>query len=667
MYIPNKFKNIIDVTKAPYYCDNTGKNDCTESLIKAMNDILSEELVGMQNAVDKLNASDDPDYRISFEIRKQKNVLYVIFPEDLPDTKILYFPKGTYLVSDTITHSLEDLRNILMGQKTMEISRKIYIRGEDKDNTIIKLKDNCKGFEFGNNKAVLSYYRMDRSNISQLNNLSDITIDCGKGNPGAVGLKFSSNNSGSVRNVVIKSSDENLRGYCGIMSDRATEAYFKDITVIGFDYGIKLSSCHAPNVYENILLKDQKIGGFNGNTVNVALRNVTTENTKSPFTVAGYNSQSTLIDCNFKGGMMPRLTGATITDGECYMRNITTEGYEWPYTIGSFCDYFEPYIGEVSTAVENYNLFENDKLSLNLPIEDAPQDFEPKSCDEVAFVDDFGAVGDGVTECSDAIQKALNSGKPSVYFGTGHYLVNKPVIVPETVKLIDFMYCDFYSGKDLENAENKGFLVVKGDNENLTLRNVFGWEKFYGFFRFIEHAGKRTLILRDMHLQAAGMYFNTVEGGKVFIENVACTTGDDKFGEVTPFAFKGQKVWCRNINPERGKVQILNDNSKLWILGMKTESHVGAGATTAIKTINGGETEGYALYSGIGGPELPLYINDNSSVSLYFTMCSFSERTMWKQLVIETQNGETRELLNEVGQKTGRTIRRIPGYVGIKR
>ena len=666
MYIPKKFKNIIDVTKAPYYCDNTGKKDCTESLQKAFNDILSEELLGMQKAVDKLNASDDPNFQISFEIKKHNNVLNVIFPEDVPDTKILYFPKGTYLVSDTISHNLEDLRNLLMGQPTMEISRKIYIRGEDRDQTVIKLKDNCKGYEFGNEKAILSYYRMDKSNISHLNTCSDITIDCGKGNPGAVGLKFSSSNSGSVRNVVVKSSDENLRGAYGILSDRATEAYFKDITVIGYDYGIKLCNCHAPNVLENITFKNQNFGGFIGHTVNVALRNITTEGVKTPITLDGYNSQAAIVDCKLLGGMAPKLTAIRIFNGECYMRNITTEGYDWPYTIGYFCDYFDPYIDEISTCEEKFKLFDNDKLSLNLSVEDAPSDFEPISSEDVAYVDDFGAVGDGVTECSDAIQKALDSGKPAVYFGVGHYFVNKPVIVPESVKLIDFMYCDFYSGSELENSTNKGFMVVTGDKENLTLRNVLGWEKFYGYFRFIEHAGRRTLILRDIHLQAAGVYFNTVEGGKVFIENVACTTGNEKFGEVTPFAFKGQKVWCRNINPERGKVQILNDNSKLWVFGMKTESHVGAGATTAIKTINGGETEGYALYSGIGGDNLPLYINDNSSVSLYFIMGSTSPNSMWKTLVYETQNGESKELMDTDAQRTGKCARRVQGYVGIK-
>ena len=96
--------------------------------------------------------------------------------------------------------------------------------------------------------------------------------------------------------------------------------------------------------------------------------------------------------------MAPKLTAIRIFNGECYMRNVTTEGYDWPYTIGYFCDYFNPYIDEVSTSDEVYRLFENDKLSLKLPIEDAPSGFEPCTDDEVAFVDDFGAVGDGVTE-----------------------------------------------------------------------------------------------------------------------------------------------------------------------------------------------------------------------------------------------------------------------------
>ena len=37
---PKNCKGIIDVTKAPYFVDNTGKEDCTQKLCKILDDIL---------------------------------------------------------------------------------------------------------------------------------------------------------------------------------------------------------------------------------------------------------------------------------------------------------------------------------------------------------------------------------------------------------------------------------------------------------------------------------------------------------------------------------------------------------------------------------------------------------------------------------------------------
>lgn len=126
MIYPENCDVILDVTKAPYYCDNTGKEDCTKKLIQVMNDILSPNIKGISDAREELESSDDPNYRISFEICKKNGLINVIFPEDLQPSHIVYFPKGTYLISDTIGHTLPNLKNILNDVYTMEINRQIY-------------------------------------------------------------------------------------------------------------------------------------------------------------------------------------------------------------------------------------------------------------------------------------------------------------------------------------------------------------------------------------------------------------------------------------------------------------------------------------------------------------------------------------------------------------
>lgn len=663
MKYPEKLKTIIDVTKEPYCCDNTGVKDCTEALCRALDDILRPNIDGIDKALAKLNASEDPNYRISFEIRKVNGVPNVIFPEELEPAKILYFPSGTYLVSDTISHNLENLKNILSGNRVMEINRQIYILGESMEHTIIKLKDNCPGFGFGNKKPIISYIRTEKSNIAQTNSIADITIDCGSGNAGAIGLQFYSSNSGAVRNVKIISSDSGNRGYCGLLFDGHMEAFAKNVTVCGFDYGVKVADVNIAVSFEKVRLMNQNVTGFLVKDSNVSILDLTSLNKTNPFRTEGSRSMVVLLNAELTGGdSMQR--AVIISSGEAYLRNVRTQGYRYPLIIGTTCNHFDPYIEEFSTAEKRYMLFENEGYSLGLPVEDTPEDCIFREND-IAFVDDYGAVGDGFTDATEAIQKAVNSGKKCILFGSGHYLVDGTITVPATVRIMDFMYCDFYAGENLIKSKNTGLFKINEDSkEHITLKNVFTWERFYGYFRFIEHACRRDVVMKDLHTQCAGMYFNSVEGSNVYIENCACTMGGGEYCAVEPFVFKGQKVWCKNINPERGDVQILNDHSALWILGMKTESWIERGATTAVKNINGAQTECFGAHSGIGGRGVPLYINDNSDLSVFMTSSGDSERRLWNILVRETRGSETRELRFEDAYQISWFACRVFGFIG---
>ena len=89
-------KAIIDVTKPPYYVDNTGKVDCTKQLCSIVDEILKDYEKNFYETKEKLESIDDENALISFEIRKVQGKSNVIFPENLPQSKIIYFPNGTY-------------------------------------------------------------------------------------------------------------------------------------------------------------------------------------------------------------------------------------------------------------------------------------------------------------------------------------------------------------------------------------------------------------------------------------------------------------------------------------------------------------------------------------------------------------------------------------------
>ena len=240
MKYPLNFGNIIDVTKAPYFADNTGKVDCTAALRQVFDDLLEREVKGVKETEQKLYTLGENDVYIGFESRIEKNLVRVIFPEFVPDARIIYFPKGTYLVSDTVTYTKDNVKNIFDSKPGYEMTRGIHLMGEDKNETIIKLADNCKGFEKGAKKPVISYanaegcLEKETSNVSQLNTLIDLTIDCGSGNEGAVGFRFIANNSGRVENVSIRAvgADTAIQLACG------SEGVFRDIDINGFETGI---------------------------------------------------------------------------------------------------------------------------------------------------------------------------------------------------------------------------------------------------------------------------------------------------------------------------------------------------------------------------------------------------------------------------------------------
>ena len=583
MKYPFESENIIDVTKAPYFADNTGKTDCTEVLCRIFDDLLSREREGVeQTRRDLLEKSNNGEKNIfiGFEARTKKGFTYVIFPEVTPPARMIYFPNGEYLVSDTVSYRAKDLFNIYKSQPFYTLTRGIHIMGESREGTVIRLADHSDGFEAGKCKPVLAFTmderacEVERSNVSQMNTCEDLTIDCGA-NPGAVGLRFVANNAGRVENISLKAKEASV----GLELAVGTEGVFRNITAEGFEIGVR-TRMSSICVYDRLSF-DVKTCGVLARGCKGIFRKCASGN--APF--LDYGTEESRTD--------PKSHGTY-----CFMGNA------------------EPFADD---PMGNRFYFSAEPQALDIPRYEAPLDAASCAC-----VDDFGAVGDGVTDCAPYIQKALDSGKPYIFFGSGHYLVNSPVHVPASVKLIDFMFCDLFAGEALQRGDFGAFLVVDGETtEPLCLERLYAFEQFCGHFRFIEHACKRELRMRDLHTQATAMYYNTVAGGRVYTDNCVCTTGsyfmsislarhgmvDDYYNEI-PFEFHGQRVLSYNLNPERARLEVLNDASDLTVYGLKTE-----GPGTAIQTINGGVTRVFNNSSAIGSDQstLPLFADDKAS------------------------------------------------------
>ena len=681
---PSDCTAVIDVTKPPYNLDNTGKEDCTVGLRKIVDDIMSAYEAEFYKTKAKIEAMEDPDALISFEIRKVNGRTNVIFPENLPPSKIIYFPNGTYLVSDTISYFKEEFRNILSGLRYLEMNCQLRFMGENMEGVVIKLKDNLPAFEYGNDRPVISFIQGESSNIAMTNMLENLTISVGKGNPGATGVRYFANNTGAVRNVRIISEDPDFRGNTGfsVVNEKISACYVKNLEVVGFNYGIKVTPAVLHTTFEHITLKHQnRVGFYAGNTV-ISIRDLKSINQVPALKIDGKIGVVSLIDATLEGGN-PLETAIRYNYGQCFLRNIKAEGYE--YIIREDMTFtsapsVKGYLKEYCSHGPKFAFEQENTYSLNLPVLDAPE-IPWDTPENWVSVNSFGAKGDGINDDTEAIRAAMNSGKSIVYFNPGRYLINGVIEIPATVKRVNFMYCDLASGEKLSKMRDTGMLLVKEDSdEPIIIEDLFAFEKFFGYMTFLEHASKRTVILSDVHVQTASIYFNMVKGGKVFMENTGGTIGgipgagrrkaplpgEEKFpyDRTRPFfKFWGQEVYCRQINPERALHEVVNDGGILWVMGCKTEEE-----GTAYETLNGGFTEVIGGIFTIGlGMEHPAIINNESNVSMFAGTSGMKTWQTWPIAVRETQNGVTKELKRADMPPIFMESYTIPLYIGRKK
>ncbi|MEM0970777.1 MAG: glycosyl hydrolase family 28-related protein, partial [Verrucomicrobiota bacterium] len=289
---------------------------------------------------------------------------------------VLFFPAGTYLVSDTV-----------------KWRRFLRVQGENRETTIIQLKDQAPGFGDpespkpvvaasavkgppGSNKAV------NGSTIA--NWFHHFTVDTGAGNPGAVGVEYHSNNYGSLEHVSIRSGDG--EGVMGLDLTHKTNGptLIAHTTIQGFTTGVKTAYMEYSVTMEDVVLSGQKeVGILNRGNI-LALRRITSRNAVPAIRTGRGNDMVTLLDSEFTGGAPE--AAAIESDGALYARNVKIGGYgtsiakqvvTWnphrnPKTqvepgrnhIGDI----EEYVGDALFHPEG-----GDVRPLGLPIEDAPE------------------------------------------------------------------------------------------------------------------------------------------------------------------------------------------------------------------------------------------------------------------------------------------------------
>lgn len=584
---------------------------------------------------------------------------------------VLYFPVGTYLVSDTLTWN--DYTNTTSATWSAWLS----FQGQNRYTTIIKLKDSAPGFNNpANPKAVIftasllqigssptlggkDYTNLGEGNEAFRNSISDLTVDVGAGNSGAIGIDYIASNQGTISDVTIRSSDATKRGVIGLSMTRKWigPCLVRDVSIDGFNYGIKTDRWSNSITLEDITLMNQKVAGIRNRVQTLAMRGIRSTNTvpvlqNDPAAVGA--AFAVLIDGVFDGGS----AGVSAIDnqgGGLYLRSITTKGY------ASVVE------GQTGTSIDEYVshaalnlpfLPASPATTLHLPIRKAPV-LHDNAMNSWANVEDFGADGNDVNDDDGpGIQAAIDSGKSTVYFPSGRYFVKNPIRLRNNVRRFLGIQVEIHPAWNNAwgnvNNPQPVFVIDAGTYDTVFFEGIHFtyYQAPYPGAIVIDHTSSRDLVLRKSIMGGSYLYVyqGSASSGNLYIEDVS--------GYSWRFA-PNQSIWAHQFNaegPADAGLRVHNNGAKLWILGMKVEQPV-----SLIHTLGGGATElfGGFLYAVdvTGNPSLPAFIVDDSQVSLNYSTTDFSADTNYNNHVQETRAGVTKtlvksDLYNRLGSNT---------------
>ena len=549
----------------------------------------------------------------------------------IPDT--LYFPNGTYLLSNGV--------GIFKG-KAHSRDRFLVYQGQSEVGTVIKLKDNCPGFEDPQKpKIVMSVYEGQGTGDAMRGYVRNLTVDVGSGKPGAVGLRFMANNSGAMDYVTIRSSDPKKVGRLGLdlTQGQVGPCFIKHVTVIGFDYGVEVAHTFSV-VLEHLTLQHQNVLGFFNSDGRTTLRGFKSVN-RVP-AIRNKWMDLTLIGAELTGGA-PESTAIINENARMFLRGIKQSGYGHLLQEAGGLTHDGAALDEWYEG-KAHALFGVEPKTLRLPIRETPEVSWETDLSKWVKVP-WSKHGEDIGEAlQGAIDLAAKEGKTTVYFPRHartyeypkftrpirvHGSVNRMIGMENIVDIAD-------STGRLQSGEHAVFTFENLTSPVVVVERFFllgGWEG-PRTMRMFENKSGKTVVIRN--LGHAGLHKKPAMSGEWFIEDVPAVGL-----QIGP----GEKCWARQFNPESAEADMIEvDGGQLWILGLKTE-----GRATHIIARNGAKVEllgGVSYQSWDKQPlDPPMFKVTNSDAS--FTFGFYHWNMPFTTVVEETVGTETKTLLRK--------------------
>ena len=528
----------IDVTKPPYSADNTGKRDATEALSHAMLDA-GRRTPGVFTTTDRA-------------------------------VQIVYLPKGTYRVSDTLCFEDAAVRDhrkeLIQAHPDLRyIEGHMMLVGESREETIIKLDDRSAKFQNGRVPMVQMSIK-PANNQAYYNTVRDLTLDSGLGNPGAMAMHFVSNNLGTVRNVLIRCRDNRHPAAVGL--DLSTPmgglGYIRDVTVEGFVTGIFVANYHPGYTFENITLFGQGEVGMDCSDKSAQILNLRSTNKVLALRNRTPAGQVVLLNSSLAGGAAGAC--AIENDGYLFVRDVDVQGYA--QAIRSHEQTVAPgHVTEFLSHGQSLKLWPSAPgASLNLEIRDTP--VMPPLEKEAWTVFDPSVQEDDTA----ALQSLIDSGAEAILVrgAKGRLRLTDTIKIRGNLRRFHGGWCNL----SLENPAKDGrplFEVFTGAHPVTVIEAFSSGQCLYDFTDIVNRSN-RTVVLKDMFFGYGRATYRNTGMGDLFLESVVSGGGDyDTLGmrKETGWLVRNQRVWARNWNPEDYLPGIRLDHAQGWCLGAK--------------------------------------------------------------------------------------------------
>jgi hypothetical protein len=575
--------------------------------------------------------------------------------------RTLYLPAGTYLVS----------RALEARDRSGRWQTGLRLVGEQRDTTVIRLKDHAAGF--GNHWSARPLLRASTggpaagtvsavrspSSSGYGNLLDNFTIDTGA-NPGASGIDYAGSGVAAVRRVTITG-----QGQTGLSITRGMPgpALISRVVVKGFDYGIRIAQGQYGLTLEHLNLSGQKIAGLQNSGNILAIRDLTSANSVPAVRSDIRTGFVSLIDANLTGGTAD--FSAIQSNGDLLVRRVVTSGYRSAITqVGRIISG-----GDVPQYVSKapFALFpETPSAATNLAVRETPDFFSTQPTDWVS-VAAYGAKPDDNVDDTAAFQKALDAGKPVVYLPTGRYVISKTLHVKGAVREIVGLGSTLTPGGTAFNDAGSPTALLQVDDG--TAPDVTVWDLTVtraprittpaaGLIAFA-HNTARPLILKDVGCCGGdkASYQAAPGAGPLYLEDVSAS--DLRFNQP-------QQVWARQLNQAgstaaagTGTPLLVNAGATVWMLGYETER-----SGPLVRTEQGGRTEilGGAVYETSSSGDVAFECLDDSSMALSFATMG-PGNGVYQVLVRQRRGGAKKDLARQqaVWRGDGRTV---PLYAG---